>query len=130
MTVGRIEPQRKLAEGSMHTNILVIEDDPLVAMMLEEYLEALGGAVAGNADNVTSALAIINSETIDAAIVDIHLANGETSVLIAESLRARNIPFAIVTGGFFAPPDAAFAGRPVLLKPFTFASLEEALSKL
>lgn len=114
----------------MRKRILIVEDDPLVAMVLEEYLEALGQESSGAIDNVAAALACINAGNIDLAIVDVHLGNGETAEPIAEALNAHGIAFMITTGGFIAPPGPAFAERPVLLKPVTFASLEKALNDI
>lgn len=112
----------------MQSRILIVEDDPLVAMMLEGFLEALDRQALGPVDSVQAALARLDEGNIDAAIVDVHLANGETSEPVAEALGAGSIPFIVTTGGFIAPPGPVFAGRPVLLKPFTMASFEQALS--
>lgn len=112
----------------MQSRILVVEDDPLVAMMLEGFLEALDRQAFGPVDSVQAALAQLDEGNIDGAIVDVHLANGETSEPVAEALAAKGIPFILTTGGFIAPPGPVFAGRPVLLKPFTVSSLEKALS--
>ncbi len=112
----------------MQSRILIVEDDPLVALMLEGFLAALDRQALGPVDSVQAALAQLDEGNIDAAIVDVHLANGETSEPVAEALAARGIPFIVATGGFIAPPGPVFAGRPVLRKPFTMASFEQALS--
>ena len=114
----------------MKSRFLVIEDDPLVAMMLEDYLDALGHQTLGVIDNVAAALARIEAGGVDAAILDVHLANGETAEPVATALSARGIKFMIATGGFIAPPDSAFAGQTVLLKPFSISSLESALDEI
>lgn len=114
----------------MLVDILIVEDDPLVAMMLEDYLELLGRRTVGVTETVESALSAIAERSIDAAIVDIHLANGETSEPIAAVLNERSIPFLVCTGGFVAPVARIFATRPLLLKPFSLNSIEEALAAL
>ena len=108
------------------TRILLIEDDPLVAMMLEGCLDALGIELAGSATGVNEALAAIERGQFDAALVDVHLANGETSDPIAIELRARGIPFLVMTGTLTVG-GPAFAGAPLLTKPFTLASFRAAL---
>lgn len=113
----------------MTSRILLVEDDPLVAMMIEGFLEAVDRQITGTEETTAGALARISSEDFDAAIIDVHLANGETSEPIAEALRARNIPFVVMTG------DAAaigrdYAGAPVLRKPFAIACLEAALTQI
>lgn len=114
----------------MPGKILIVEDDPLVAMMLEDFLEALGRVSAGVVDRVAAALAAIEQGDMGCAIVDVHLGNGETAEPVADALTARNIPFVVATGGFIAPPSPALAGRPTLLKPFNFETLSHALAQL
>lgn len=113
----------------MLNRILIVEDDPLVAMMLEGYLEALDRETAGSAEDVAGALAKIADREFDAAIIDVHLANGETSEPIAAALKAAQIPFIICTGSG-VNADPSYAGAPFLAKPVSLASLEEALSSL
>lgn len=111
----------------MPKQILVVEDDPLVSLMLENYLEALGIEVAGYAEDVAASLHKIATLTIDAALVDIHLANGETSEAVIAALKAAGIPFVVMTGGSLHVAEAIVAQAPVLTKPFTLAQLEREL---
>lgn len=113
----------------MHKRILIVEDDPLVAMMLEGYLDALGRETVGCAEDIASALAQIGARSFDAAIVDVHLANAETSEPVAAALKSEKIPFLVTTGSGVIS-DPAYAGAPFLAKPFTIASLEAALSEI
>lgn len=113
----------------MHKSVLIVEDDPLVAIMLEGYLDAIGRQTAGCAQDAASALACIADLSFDAAIVDVHLASGETSEPVAAVLKAANIPFVVTTGSGIIS-DPAYGGAPLLAKPFTLASLEAALSQL
>lgn len=114
----------------MLVNILVVEDDPLVAMMLEDYLDLLGRKTVAVAEDVASALTAIDEFPIDAAFVDLHLAGGETSEPIAKVLSEKQIPFLVCTGGFTAPAAPVYKGRPVLLKPFNYEKIEEGLRAL
>ena len=79
--------------------ILIVEDEPLIAMMLEDFLDALDRLVAGTVDSVASALELVEAGGIDAAIMDVNLRGGETSWPIADALAARGIPFVLATGG-------------------------------
>lgn len=112
----------------MSSRILIVEDDPLVVLMLEEHLEILGHRAIGSADCVGIAMTHLAKQEIDAAIVDVILANGETSAPVAEMLIAKGIPFLVSTGGFISAPEPAFAGRPILMKPFTLDRLAEAFA--
>ena len=113
----------------MTHRILIVEDDLFVAIMLEGFLDALDMETVGPAEDVASALDLIAKGGFDAAIIDVHLANGETSGPVAEALTAAERPFLITTGSG-ASDDPAYSGAPLLSKPFTLASLEAALSQL
>jgi len=110
--------------------ILIVEDEPLIAMMLEDFLDALDREVAGTADSVASALALVEAGGIDAAIMDVNLRGGETSWPIADALAARGIPFVLATGGAGDMIHESYRDRPVLSKPFTMDSVERVLDSL
>ena len=106
------------------TRILLVEDEPLIAMMLEDFLDILGRQVAGSADTVAGALAVIEDGGVEAAILDLNLRGGEKSTPIAEALDERGIPFLFATGGSDDSVDERFRGRPCLHKPFTMDGVE------
>jgi DNA-binding response OmpR family regulator len=108
--------------------ILIVEDEPLIAMMLEDFLEALGKTHVATCDCVASALAAIDVERPDAAILDVNLSGGEKSWPVADALAARSIPFVLSTGGGEDTP--AHAGRPRLIKPYTMEGVAKALAAL
>lgn len=110
--------------------ILIVEDEPLIAMMLEDFLETLDRQVAGVADSVAEALARLAEGGIDGAILDVNLRGGETCWPIADALQAAGIPFLLATGGGADSIAEAHRGRPVLSKPFTMDGVEKALSSL
>ncbi|MGL3822831.1 response regulator [Sphingopyxis sp. R3-92] len=114
----------------MRKRILIVEDDPLVAMMLEDALDALGHEVVGDAGDIASALGQIEGKTFEAAIVDVYLESGLPCDAVAEALAARSIPFLVATGGFVGQPGPCWNDRPILAKPFTLDSLEAALTGL
>ena len=110
--------------------ILIVEDEPLIAMMLEDFLDALDRELAGSADSVETALELIEQGGIDAAILDVNLRGGEQSWPIADRLAELGIPFVIATGGAGDTIAEAHRGRPVLSKPFTMSSVEGMLDAL
>jgi CheY-like chemotaxis protein len=110
--------------------ILIVEDEPLIAMMLEDFLEVLGKQLAGQADTVADALALIDGGGIDAAILDVNLRGGEQSWAIADALAARNVPFVFATGGSQEGLIEAHRTRPTLAKPFTMDGVGKALDSL
>jgi CheY-like chemotaxis protein len=110
--------------------ILIVEDEPLIAMMLEDFLDVLGKQLAGQADTVADALSLIDRGGIDAAILDVNLRGGEQSWPIADALAARNVPFVFATGGSQEGLIEAHRMRPTLAKPFTMDGVAKALDSL
>jgi len=111
-------------------NILIVEDEPLIAMMLEDFLDALDRVPAGTADNVAEALDRIGAGGIDAAILDVNLRGGEQSWPIADRLAELGIPFVLDTGGADDSIAQSHRDRPVLSKPFTLDRVDKVLSNL
>ena len=110
--------------------ILIVEDEPLIAMMLEDFLDVLDREVAGSADSVQAALALIDAGGIDAAILDVNLRGGEKSAPVADRLAERGIPFVFATGGSADSDLGRHADRPKLNKPFTMDGVSKALDSL
>lgn len=108
-------------------NILIVEDESLVAMLLETILEDMGCSPVGPASSVDEGLALIESGTpLDGALLDVNVA-GVKIFPIAEALAARDIPFVFSTGyGEGGLPDE-WKGRPTLQKPFSESAVHEAL---
>jgi DNA-binding response OmpR family regulator len=110
--------------------VLIVEDEPLIAMMLEDFLDVLEHGVAGTADNVTAALERIRAGGVDAAILDLNLRGGEKSTPVAQALADAGVPFVFATGGSDDSVDEKFRDRPVLQKPFTMEGVSKALAAL
>ena len=110
--------------------ILVVEDEPLIAMMLEDFLDILGHAVVGAADNVGDALTAIDARELDAAILDVNLRDGETCWPVADKLVERGIPFVLATGGSGNSIAERYRNRPTLGKPFTMDGVKRVLAAL
>ncbi|MGF1550669.1 MAG: response regulator [Sphingomonadaceae bacterium] len=107
--------------------ILIAEDEPLIAMTLADYLEALGHEVTATVETVGDALARIDEGGFDLAILDVSLKDGERIWPVADKLAAGNLPFILSTGGHVDPPPPEHAGAPVLAKPFTIESVGPAI---
>ena len=107
--------------------VLVVEDEPIVAMCLEDILEALDCATIGPAARLADGLVLAERELLGAAILDINLA-GERSTPIAETLRRRGVPF-VFASGYGAVPEG-FDGVPLVAKPYREADIEAALKAI
>ena len=108
--------------------ILVVEDEPLIAMMLEDFVDALDHVHAGTADSVASAMTLIDAGGIDAAIMDVNLRGGEKSWPIADALDDRDIPFILTSGGSGDDIPPRHRAAPRLDKPFTMDGIAFALA--
>lgn len=106
--------------------VLIIEDEALVSMMLEEFLEQIGCRMMGTASRLDEAIIKARSLSLDMALLDVNLA-GEASFPVAEILTARDIPFIFVTGYGPLGLPADMRHVPILPKPFQMAQLVEAM---
>jgi CheY-like chemotaxis protein len=109
--------------------ILIVEDEPIVALALQDMLEDLGYEVVGPAFRETAALTLAASETIDAAILDVNMGDGD-SYGVARRLRGRGIPYLFATGYGREGLEAGHEDIPVLQKPYRDAQVEAALRGL
>jgi CheY-like chemotaxis protein len=111
----------------MPDDVLIVEDDPIIALGLEDTILGFGVKMVRTAASVARALDMIADRAPDFALLDIGLVR-EKSFAIAERLEALKIPFVFVTGygadnGF----PAAFAHKPRLPKPCSTDALEAVL---
>lgn len=109
--------------------ILIVEDEPLIAMMLEDFVEMLDHSCAASVDNVADAESAIQDGNFDFAILDVNLRDGEPSWPVADALAAAGIPFVFASGGQLDTPPDRHRNRPFLHKPFTLESVREACEK-
>ena len=108
--------------------VLVVEDEAIVAMLLEQMLEDLGCTVAGVANQLTAAVALVNDAQADVAILDMNLA-GDRVDPVARILAEKSMPFIFASGYGEDGLSAEWRGRPVLPKPFRLEDLRLALIK-
>ena len=107
--------------------VLIVEDESLVAMLLETILEDMGCIPVGPAATVDEGLRMaMDGEPVDAALLDVNVA-GKQVFPIAQALKDRGVPFVFSTGyGEGGLPDE-WRGQPTLQKPFTEAAVRDAL---
>jgi CheY-like chemotaxis protein len=116
-----------VSSDRMPDDILVVEDDPIIALDLEDTILGFGVKTVRAAASVTRALTMIEERAPDFALLDVGLVR-EKSFAIAERLDALGIPFAFVTGyGAEVKVPAAFIQKPRLPKPFPAAALAAVL---
>jgi len=113
----------------MRKRILLVEDEPLVAMETESELASLGLEVVGPAMNIEDAKRMIAESAFDAALVDANL-GGRSAEEIAATLTRRGIPFAFATGYGREGLPERFRNAALLAKPFDANKLMEIVSDL
>jgi len=106
--------------------ILIVEDESMIAMMVEDFLHESGWEVAGWAGATERALAMAQDLEIDAALLDVNL-SGQDTFAVADVLSGRQIPFVFATGYGADGVAERFRGVPTLTKPFQRNELDRAL---
>ena len=104
------------------SRILIVEDEPFIALTLEDMLEELGFSLAGTVSQVGEALDLIGREPVDCALLDVNL-GAEKIDPVADLLASRGCPFIFTTGYGRSGIPNAHAERPVLQKPFRMDDL-------
>ena len=109
--------------------VLLVEDEPLVSMMLADMLSAFGHKVDGPYSRFSDAMLAAKTSNLQAGILDVNL-GGEKTYAVADILTDRKIPFAFVTG--YGPDSivSAFSHAPVLQKPVEAAKLHALLQQI
>jgi len=97
--------------------VLIVEDEMLIAMMLQDMVADAGLEVEGVANSLNAGIDLANRADFDLAILDINL-NGEEVYPIAEILQRRGIPFIFSTGYGAGGVRSGFDGTPQVVKPF------------
>ena len=109
--------------------ILVIEDEMLILMSIEDMLADLGCDAVTAAPSVAKALALIDAQSFDVAMLDANLGSGSSDA-IADALAARNIPFFFATGYRDYGAGGPHSDRYVLKKPFQRSDLERSFRQV
>jgi CheY-like chemotaxis protein len=119
-------PGSLTCRSALPHDVLIVEDDPIIALDLEDTILGFGVTTVRTAGNVVRALQMIADRAPDFALLDVGLIR-ETSFAIAEELASRNIPFIFVTGYGAGRVPAAFADRLQLPKPCSMEALQAVL---
>lgn len=116
-----------MSEALAGRRILIVEDESLVAMLLETILEDMGCTPVGPISTVDDALAQVEgAEPLDAALLDVNVA-GRQVFPVAQALKDRGVPFVFSTGyGEGGLPDE-WRGQATIQKPFTESAVRDAL---
>jgi CheY-like chemotaxis protein len=99
-------------------SVLIVEDEGLVAMMMEDLVRELGIRDIHICSDVTSAMAVAQSADVDCAVLDLWVRDG-SSIPVADTLAGRSIPFLFSSGSGADAVEQRHAHRPMLGKPFT-----------
>ena len=110
-------------------SILIVEDEPLIAMMLEDFLDSLGHTVVASCETLEDGMDWAGKGGFDVAICDVRLKDGKSVWPLADKLTEAGIPFVLATGGHLEPPPQAHAAAPMLSKPYTFDAIEPAIEQ-
>jgi CheY-like chemotaxis protein len=113
----------------MKMRALVVEDEAIIAMMIEDMVGDLGHDVVARAGDLAEASAQARTVAIDFAILDVNL-DGQATFPVAEILAARGIPFVFATGYGATEETAQWADAPTLQKPFQANELAKALERV
>ena len=109
--------------------VLLVEDEPLIAIDGDDMLRAMGVEDVVWVRTVTEGVNALDANTFHAALLDLRLGQ-DSSISLAQRLAAKNIPFGFLTGFQDNAIPQEFRGRPLVVKPFTAAQLGALLSGL
>jgi len=109
--------------------LLLVEDEMMVAWAVEEVLCDWGCTVVGPVARAGKALALLDAEAVDMALLDISL-NGERSYHVADALEARGVPFVFLTGYGRDSLPSRYRSHALVQKPFDQSELGDVLTKL
>ncbi|WP_137128722.1 response regulator [Rhizobium sp. FY34] len=109
--------------------ILVVEDEMLVAMLIEDLVSDLGHQIVGPAMRLETALELAETIDLDFAILDINLA-GKQSFPVAHRLTERGIPFMFASGYGAAGLMEPYLAAPIVQKPFDAKAVASMLAKV
>ena len=109
--------------------VLVVDDEPLIAMLLEDWLAELDCETMGPAGSAEDALALIDGEVPDVAILDVSLGTHD-SFAVAAALQQRAVPFVFATGHGRERIAERFRDVPTVLKPYNFESVRDAVTTM
>ena len=108
--------------------VLIVEDEYLLALLLEDELGSAGCALVESVSNLEKARAAVSRAEFDVALLDINLA-GELVYPFADELAARGVAFVFLSGYGVANFPERFRDRPRVAKPYEFSELVRQISR-
>lgn len=109
--------------------ILIVEDQPIIALAMADAVEEMGGVAVGPAATLREALDLASTGTVDAALLDVWL--GDTPAYsVGDILTQRDIPFVVVSGAASSDQPLPYQRAPRLLKPFSNQEVSVALTSV
>jgi CheY-like chemotaxis protein len=115
-----------MPQDTSSRRILLVEDEAMIAMLVEDMLEDFGHKLVTVATRLEEALAAAESEAVDLAILDLNL-GGVLTYPVADMLRDRGVPFIFATGYGSGGLKEAYSDLPPLQKPFNQEALDLAI---
>jgi chemotaxis family two-component system sensor kinase Cph1 len=109
--------------------VLVVEDEPLIGMVIEDVILELGWEIVGPASTLKEALTLVSCAVIDYAILDVNVSDGQ-SYTVAELLADRGVPLLLATGYDCSTFPERFRKEGCLNKPYSAEQLEKQLRLL
>jgi CheY-like chemotaxis protein len=106
--------------------VLVVEDEALIAMLVEDMIHDSGGEMVGPAAKLSDAVDLARNAQADVALLDLNL-GGALAYPVADVLRQRGVPIVFTSGYGSAALIQRFQDCPILDKPFDQRSLEQAI---
>lgn len=108
--------------------LVLVEDEALIAMLMEDALVMLGHEVIGVADDMAGTMALVERQRPDLALCDVKLLRGESGIDVADRLSGMGIPCLLVSGNCPRAGERCGAALGCLLKPFSVEMLDHAVS--
>jgi DNA-binding response OmpR family regulator len=110
------------------SRMLVVDDEPLIGMMMEDFLAVIGVGDVVIVEDVERALFALEGAPFDAAILDVNLARGVRSDAVAHRLTEMGVPFMVCSGDSRIPDG--WGSPPMLTKPYTLSDIERTIARM
>lgn len=127
MVAGENNPTAR--SGLSGLRILVVEDESLIAMLLDDMLAALDCVTVGPAPTLRKGIELAESQSLDGALLDVNLGR-EPVYPLADLLAARNVPIVFTTGYGVEGVIDRYRAYPTLSKPFDLNAVANALTRM
>jgi CheY-like chemotaxis protein len=110
-------PALSVQEPLAGRRVLIVEDEAMIALLIQDVLTELGSTVVGPASRIEEAIELARSSPLDLAALDLNLA-GSPVYPVAEILTDRGVPFVFMTGYGQHGIAEPWRSRPSIAKPF------------